>query len=532
MNSSLSVIAPRVSQNELLRVQNHMLILKKRMVKGVHYGAPYPGSSKDTLLKPGAELIKQYFGLDVRYEVMQAIVERDFDRPERSFVLYEYRAVIYDIASGLRLGEAIGSANSGEEKYAYRIAKPKCPVCGQETVNKSKEGGYYCWKKIGGCGATFSDDDTRITSQPVGKVRNANPLDLVNTINKMAQKRAFVSVIILTVAAGAVFTPDDEATVDIYAMDDYSDAVEAEFSLVPEPDYDYKTDPDVGANHQKMPVEEAAPAQTWATPENIRFLLDKLRSDGISDAWLVEYMGKDNLMDAAIWSPRFETGKSAYKTISDAYAASLPKAQPKRAAPAPASPPVVPEPDWDSILNSASAPAPDNKTSALEAVIERHDLRAWVMERFDHPYEAFCELVSETGVHLDENADIAEVQRRLTEVWMNTIGNPIVPKSARYDMKKSKGGTLHFTTEHLPVIAYSRSEVDTKLSEIGFAPLFGDMTSGQVIQDLTSADKNGGKRFVISYKRVDLGDDLYRFDFTGVQIAECDHSDLAAEVGF
>ena len=67
-----------------------------------------------------------------------------------------------------------------------------------------------CFGKKGGCGAKFAEDDAAIVNQPVGKVPNPDVADLVNTIDKMAQKRALIAATLIAVNASEFFTQDVE----------------------------------------------------------------------------------------------------------------------------------------------------------------------------------------------------------------------------------------------------------------------------------------------------------------------------------
>jgi hypothetical protein len=67
---------------------------------------------------------------------------------------------------------------------------------------------FYCWKKKGGCGATFPLDDDRIASQETGRVENENLPDTYNTVLKMACKRALVAAVLNGTAASDIFTQD------------------------------------------------------------------------------------------------------------------------------------------------------------------------------------------------------------------------------------------------------------------------------------------------------------------------------------
>jgi hypothetical protein len=119
----------------------------------------------------------------------------------------------------LLIAESDGSCNSWEAKYRYRQAQRKCPTCEQSTIKRSRfpprgnpkgTPGWYCYSKIGGCGANFAHDDSSITDQEVGRIPNPNPADIVNTVKKMGQKRALVAATLLAVNASEFFTQDLE----------------------------------------------------------------------------------------------------------------------------------------------------------------------------------------------------------------------------------------------------------------------------------------------------------------------------------
>src|SRR5207244_3788998 len=102
-----------------------------------------------------------------------------------------------------------GLCSTRESKYAYRNAQAKCPECLAATIFKSKyKPEFYCWKKKGGCGATFGLDDGRITGQETGRVENENLPDTYNTVLKMACKRALVAAVLNGTAASDIFTQD------------------------------------------------------------------------------------------------------------------------------------------------------------------------------------------------------------------------------------------------------------------------------------------------------------------------------------
>ena len=110
-------------------------------------------------------------------------------------------------------GEGEGSCNSWETKYRYRSADRVCPRCGATAIIKGKAeygGGWICFNKKGGCGAKYKEDDPAITSQPAGKVPNPDVADVVNTVQKMAQKRSLVAAVLNATNASDWFTQDVE----------------------------------------------------------------------------------------------------------------------------------------------------------------------------------------------------------------------------------------------------------------------------------------------------------------------------------
>lgn len=205
---------PAMSIDEALQRRNSLVeFTKKIMEKDVDYGV-IPGTGtkdnpgKPTLLKPGAEKLCAFFGLSPRFEDCGSVVAF-----ERGFFHYSYRCVLY--RHGEPVGEGIGSCNSHESKHRYRMESRKCPHCKKETIIKGKEeygGGWLCFAKKGGCGAKFKDGDRDIEGQAVGRIENPDVADVVNTLQKMAQKRALVAAVLVTVGASQFYTQDIEDT--------------------------------------------------------------------------------------------------------------------------------------------------------------------------------------------------------------------------------------------------------------------------------------------------------------------------------
>jgi hypothetical protein len=202
-----SIIQP-IDTDIIIRQYTELQRLYKTvMQENVHYGAPFPGSKKKSLLKPGAELLCALYQLDIQTENIQV---NDLGSGHREYVV---TSVAYHRPSGMRVGSGEGLASTMEGKYRYRQARLKCPRCDQETIIQGKKeygGGWVCWKKGGGCGAKFEEDDKSIMSQERGRIENPDIADIYNTVLKMAKKRSAVDCVLWSTAASSFFTQDGE----------------------------------------------------------------------------------------------------------------------------------------------------------------------------------------------------------------------------------------------------------------------------------------------------------------------------------
>jgi hypothetical protein len=180
-----------------------------------------PGTNKPTLLKPGAEKLLTFFGLTKRFTVLEKVEDWMGTDHGGEFFYYMYRCALY---KGEQLiAESDGSCNSHESKYRWRKAERECPTCGKAAIIKGREeygGGWVCFKKKDGCGAKFRDGDAAIEGQQVGRVANPDIADLVNTIQKMAQKRALIAATLLAVNASEFFTQDiEDMVIEVEAIE-------------------------------------------------------------------------------------------------------------------------------------------------------------------------------------------------------------------------------------------------------------------------------------------------------------------------
>lgn len=202
---------PRLTTDNLVeRVRLIAEVMERVMKKDEHYGR-IPGTPKPTLLKPGAEKLCNTFMLDPQYEEVSCHEGEDF-------VSFRIRCTLYHQTTGNRIASGLGACNSREKKYRYTwIDSKEKPA--KEEADKLKADGIGRWRNTG------TKERPSWTWQ--NRKDNANPMDLQNTMYKMACKRALVAATLNATGASDIFTQDLE---DLQA--DQEPAKEAEAEVV------------------------------------------------------------------------------------------------------------------------------------------------------------------------------------------------------------------------------------------------------------------------------------------------------------
>lgn len=159
---------------------------QKVMKKDKDYGVIPGTGEKPTLLKPGAEKLCSLFGLAPQFELITAI--EDFDK---GLFYFKYRCNLY--RDGRLIASGIGSCNSREKKYRYRNLTEKQATAEDKAraIRKEEKSGKY-------------------GKYTVYVVENTEPFDLVNTLDKMAQKRSLIAGTLIAANASEFFTQDVE----------------------------------------------------------------------------------------------------------------------------------------------------------------------------------------------------------------------------------------------------------------------------------------------------------------------------------
>ena len=215
-------------------------VMRNMMTEGIHFGK-IPGTDKPTLLKPGAEVLCQMFHLvpDVKatVEYGDGLVS-----PE---ITVRSRCVIHaGSLDGPAVGTGEAAANSWERKWRYRAAERICPACKKPAIIKGSDkygGGWVCWKKKDGCGKKWADGAAEIESQTAGLVANPDPYDLLNTITKIANKRAKLDAVITSTSSSDLLTQDMDESVPTPTPAPYTPAEFVEDVAGPPTDVEHRT---------------------------------------------------------------------------------------------------------------------------------------------------------------------------------------------------------------------------------------------------------------------------------------------------
>lgn len=237
------VIIP-TSITELRNTQQKMIeYVNSLMYDGVDYGI-IPGTGKKTLLKPGAEKLQRLFQFSVPLKLSHSTEEWTKPITETSYPLFHYRytASVYN-NSGKLVSNSDGECNSYEVKYRWRwVPASKVPrkynldllesQSGAErepafAINKKETAGSYgkpadywqSWEDDIASGKAIKvkmkkrdggEMDAWERDGALYRIPNEDIFSQVNTLIKMAQKRAYIGAIIIASNASEFFTQDME----------------------------------------------------------------------------------------------------------------------------------------------------------------------------------------------------------------------------------------------------------------------------------------------------------------------------------
>lgn len=240
-----------------------------------------PGcGDKETLFLPGAQKAVMYFNCRPTYKIHQ----QDLGN---GHVTFRIRCILISRGSREEAGEGVGCCSTMEKKYRWRGSERLCPTCGKPAIRFAKDRKeFYCWAKLGGCGAKFHERHSGILSQGDGSpVENTDLYDLHNTVLKMAKKRAFVDAAITLGCLSELFTQDIE---DTYAATQVREAVRPHEDVVNgEVMSEYKPEPEPAPRNAPVQNNSGNGTGMYASAEETKVYLDwlKVRCDQVNEKW-------------------------------------------------------------------------------------------------------------------------------------------------------------------------------------------------------------------------------------------------------
>jgi hypothetical protein len=160
------------------------------MIEGTDYGKSFATQPQPSLWQQGAQKLAELYGFSHRFEWVEVV--KDW---KEMFFYFECKCILRSRRTGEDIGEGIGSCNSKESKYAYRWAY-KSEVPSHMDLSKMRQ------KTL----------ESKKTGKPytVYRVDNDDMASQVNTLQKMAAKRAYVHAVISVTRSSGLFTQDAE----------------------------------------------------------------------------------------------------------------------------------------------------------------------------------------------------------------------------------------------------------------------------------------------------------------------------------
>lgn len=169
MNEIESVMPPFSVSNIRQRIQAVQEVMRGVMKEGTHYGT-IPGTPKPSLWKPGAEILSLTFRLA---PILDSRVVADDLECEWAYTAYKRDGSIVE-------GNCVG----------FFEVEASCTISNLDGAPLSR------------CSARCNNREKQYRSLSLFEIRN--------TVQKMAEKRAFVSAVLLATGASDIFTQDLE----------------------------------------------------------------------------------------------------------------------------------------------------------------------------------------------------------------------------------------------------------------------------------------------------------------------------------
>ena len=202
LTEEIAIIAPQTTAIDILpdedvlfrkltKIKTFQRLIHDNLIKDRDYGV-IPGTSKPTLLKPGAEKITSLVQVYEDYVIMDKTVEW-----ESGLFAYDIKCRLFLIGSdpAVQVTEGVGECNSNESKYRYRWI----------FSSEAEAMGYTEEQRHALKNRTIKTKNGPATQY---RINNEDRADQKNTILKIAKKRALVDAALSVASLSDLFTQD------------------------------------------------------------------------------------------------------------------------------------------------------------------------------------------------------------------------------------------------------------------------------------------------------------------------------------
>jgi len=174
--------------------------------EGLHFGPAFPGSKKNVLLQPGADMLNSLFMLRPEFKIVKATNEEDFIR-------YMVQCKLYHLSTGNEVGEGWGSCSSWEKKYRYRSESSGVEVPKNYWDTKDpkilEEASGLKGRLV--ARKQFTEGGGRKKWIIFQEIPNEDIYEQDNTMLKIACKRAKAAATVQATASSDIFVPEGES---------------------------------------------------------------------------------------------------------------------------------------------------------------------------------------------------------------------------------------------------------------------------------------------------------------------------------
>lgn len=188
-------------------------VMSNVMQEDTHYGKIPGCGNKPTLLQPGAQV------LGVTFQLYGDIEEHQVIRLEGGHIEVHYRLAIVSRVTGKKVAIGVGSASTMESKHRWRRGEKKVVWTDDPIPDDYRENKAAYNAKGEGCKKNDQGEWKWVRFEGSDEKVESNPYDVINTVEKIAYKRAYVHGMINSTGCSDIFTQDLEDLREVLTND-------------------------------------------------------------------------------------------------------------------------------------------------------------------------------------------------------------------------------------------------------------------------------------------------------------------------